>query len=75
MKNEAAEDLSISGPDLAGHAFKQGWSMNAGCFVSPIVVGGGKRFLAEDVKVDLELLDDRRFGNGVVYLHYRVAGG
>ena len=75
MKNEAAEDLSISGPDLASHAFTAGLVDECQFFVSPIVVGGGKRFLAEDVKVNLKLLDERHFGNGVVYLHYRVAGG
>ncbi|MEV7646615.1 dihydrofolate reductase family protein [Arthrobacter sp. NPDC089319] len=75
MKNEAAEDLSISGPELASHAFSAGLVDECRFFVSPIVVGGGKRFLAEDMKVDLELLDERRFGNGVVYLRYRVAAG
>ncbi|TJY71474.1 deaminase [Arthrobacter sp. CAU 1506] len=75
MKIEAAEDLSISGPDLASHAFRAGLVDECQFFVSPVVVGGGKRFLPEDVKVDLELLDERRFGNGVVYLRYRVAGG
>ena len=41
-------------------------------FVSPVVVGGGKRFLPDDLRLDLELLIERRFGNGVVYLQYRV---
>lgn len=75
MKIEAAEDLSISGPDLASHAFRAGLVEECQFFISPVVVGGGKRFLPEDLKVDLELLDERRFGNGVVYLRYRVAGG
>ncbi len=41
-------------------------------FVAPIVVGGGTRALPDGVRLELELLDERRFGNGVVYLHYRV---
>jgi dihydrofolate reductase len=41
-------------------------------FLTPVVVGGGKQSLPEDVRVELELLDERRFGNGVVHLHYRV---
>jgi dihydrofolate reductase len=41
-------------------------------FVAPIVVGGGKQSLPDDVRVNLELLDERRFGNGVVYLRYRT---
>jgi hypothetical protein len=40
----------------------------------PIVIGGGKRALPEGVRVVLELLDERRFGNGMVYLHYRTKG-
>ncbi len=43
-------------------------------FVDPVVVGGGKPFLPAGVRMELELLDERRFGNGVVHLHYRVAG-
>jgi hypothetical protein len=35
-------------------------------------VGGGNPFFPADVRVDLELLDERRFGNGVVYLRYGV---
>lgn len=38
----------------------------------PVVVGGGKRALPDDVRAQLELLDERRFGSGVVHLHYRV---
>jgi hypothetical protein len=41
-------------------------------FVAPIVVGGGKQSLPDDVRLQLELLDERRFGNGVVYLRYRT---
>ena len=43
-------------------------------FLSPIVVGGGTPALPDNVRLQLELLDERRFGNGVVYLHYRVNG-
>jgi len=41
-------------------------------FVAPIVVGGGKPSLPNNVRLELELLDERRFGNGVVHLHYRI---
>jgi riboflavin biosynthesis pyrimidine reductase len=41
-------------------------------FITPIVVGGGKQALADDVRLELELLDERRFGSGMVYLRYRV---
>lgn len=36
------------------------------------MIGGGKAFLPSNVRVDLELLDERRFGNGAIYLGYRV---
>jgi riboflavin biosynthesis pyrimidine reductase len=39
-------------------------------FLTPIVVGGGTRSLPDDVRLKLELLDERRFGSGVVHLHY-----
>jgi riboflavin biosynthesis pyrimidine reductase len=43
-------------------------------FLNPVVVGGGKRALPADVRVQLELLEERRFGNGVVFLRYSTRG-
>jgi dihydrofolate reductase len=74
MKAEAARDLSVSGPDLAAQAIKAGLVDELHQFVSPIVVGGGKQFLPDNVRLRLELLDERRFGNGVVHVHYRIMG-
>jgi dihydrofolate reductase len=42
--------------------------------VNPIVVGGGTPSLPDGVRWELELLDERRFANGVVYLRYRASG-
>ena len=64
-------DLSVSGPCLAQHAFRAGLVDEVHLFVVPVVVGGGKPGLPRDVRLDLELLDERRFGNGVVHLHHR----
>ncbi|MGZ5213019.1 MAG: dihydrofolate reductase family protein [Actinomycetota bacterium] len=72
MKATAGRDISVGGPDLAAQAFKGGLVDECHLFVVPIVVGGGKRSLPSDVLVKLELLDERRFRNGVVHLHYRV---
>jgi dihydrofolate reductase len=72
MKARAGRDISVGGPDLAAHAFRAGLVDECHLFVSPIVVGGGKRSLPDDVRLKLELLDERRFGNGVVHLHYRT---
>jgi dihydrofolate reductase len=66
----ATRDLSVGGPELAAQAIAAGLVDEIQLFVTPIVVGGGKHALPGDVRVRLELLDERRFGNGVVYLRY-----
>jgi dihydrofolate reductase len=72
MKASADRDLSIGGPDLAGRGMRAGLVDEVDLFVSPISVGGGTRALPDDVELRLELLDERRFGSGVVYLRYRI---
>ena len=70
MKARAGRDISVGGPELAAQAIKAGLVDEWHLFVTPIVVGGGKRSLPDDVRVKLELLDERRFEGGVVHLHY-----
>jgi dihydrofolate reductase len=70
MKHQAERDISVGGPGLAGQAIKAGLVDECHLFVSPIIVGAGKPSLPDDVRVTLETLDVRRFGNGVVYLRY-----
>jgi dihydrofolate reductase len=70
MKARAGRDIVVGGPDLAAQAIKAGLVDEWHLFVAPIVVGGGKQSLPNDVRLKLELLDERRFGNGMVYLHY-----
>jgi dihydrofolate reductase len=72
MKASADSDISVGGPDLAAQAIKAGLVDELHLFLSPIAVGGGKRSLPDNVQLKLELLDERRFGNGVVHLHYRT---
>jgi dihydrofolate reductase len=72
MKASSDRDISVGGPDLAAQAIKAGLVDEFHLFLTPIVVGGGTRSLPEDVRVKLELLDERRFGNGVVHLHHRT---
>jgi dihydrofolate reductase len=72
MKVGAGGDISVGGPDLAAQAIKAGLVDEYHLFVAPIVVGGGKQSLPNNVRLKLELLDERRFGNGVVHLHYRT---
>ena len=71
MKDEAQRDLSIAGPELAAQAIRAGLVDELQLLVSPVVVGGGTAALPDDVHWNLELVDERRFGNGVVYLGYR----
>ena len=72
MKALAGRDLIVGGADLAAQAFKAGLVDECHLFVAPVVVGGGKWSLPNDVRMKLELLDERRFGNGMVYLNYRI---
>ena len=73
LKASAAQHVSVGGPDLAGQALKAGLVDELHVFVVPVVVGGGSRSLPDGIRLKLELLDERRFGNGVVHLHYGVA--
>lgn len=72
MKAQAARDMVVAGPDLATHAFKAGLVDEIQLFVAPCVVGGGKRALPNGVRLRLQLLDERRFRNGMVFLRYGV---
>jgi len=73
MKAAAERDLGVGGPELAAQAIRAGVVDEIHLFVSPIVVGGGTRALPDGVRVELELLAERRFGNGVVYLRFGTA--
>ena len=72
LKTTATSDLSVGGPTLAAQALKLGLVDECRLFLSPVVVGGGNPALPDNVRLGLELLDERRFANGVVHLHYRV---
>jgi dihydrofolate reductase len=72
MKASADRDLSVGGPDLAAQALRAGLVDEIQLFLSPIVVGSGNPALPDGVRLELELLDERRFGNGVVHLRYRA---
>jgi len=72
MKTSAGRDITVGGPDLAAQAITAGLVDECHLFLAPIVVGGGKPSLPDNVQLKLELRDVRRFGNGVVHLHYRT---
>jgi dihydrofolate reductase len=73
LKATAARDISIGGAELAGQAIAAGLVDECQLFLVPVVVGGGKRALPE-LRVNLELLGERTFRNGTVYLRYRSRG-
>jgi dihydrofolate reductase len=72
LKAAAERDFTVGGPTLGAHAITAGLVDEYHLFVWPVVVGAGKPFFPNQVRLQLELLDERRFGNGVVYLRYRT---
>lgn len=73
MKLRAAQDLVISGHELAAHAFQAGLIDEIKLFIAPIMLGGGKKSLPDGVRLELALVDERRFkASGIVHLHHRV---
>jgi dihydrofolate reductase len=72
LKLQAKEDISIGGPLLAGQAIRAGLVDELQLFIAPVLVGSGKRALPDDVRIDMELLDERRFSSGFVFVRYRL---
>ncbi|WP_448811876.1 dihydrofolate reductase family protein [Agromyces bauzanensis] len=72
LVRSSTRDVSIAGPGLAAHAFRAALVDEVRLFLHPVVVGGGTRFLPDGVRLSLELAEERRFDNGVVFLRYRV---
>jgi dihydrofolate reductase len=75
LKEAVEHDILIGGPELAAHAFRAGLIDECHLFLVPIIVGGGKPALPDNVRLELELLEERRFGNGAVFLRYRTKQG
>jgi dihydrofolate reductase len=72
MKASTERDISVGGPELAGQALAAGLVDECHLFLAPVVVGGGTRALPDGMRLQMELLDERRFGSGVVHLHYGI---
>jgi dihydrofolate reductase len=71
LKASVGQDIGIGGPNLAAHAIRAGLVDEFQLFVTPVVVGGGQPWLPDGARVPLELVDERRFAGGVVFLRYR----
>ncbi len=74
LKADAERDITVGGPHLAASALGAGLVDECHVFVTPVVVGGGTRVFPDHVRIGLQLLDEKRFDNGMVFLRYRVAG-
>ncbi len=73
MKAAAERDISVGGPGLAARAIEAGLIDELHLLVVPVTVGGGTKAFPDDVRLRLELLDERRFDSGIVHLHYRAS--
>jgi dihydrofolate reductase len=72
LKESSRSDITIGGAELAGQAIAEGLVDECHLFLGPVLVGGGKRALPAGIHAEIELLDERRFGTGVVYLRYQL---
>jgi dihydrofolate reductase len=72
LKAESAHDLSVDGPNLAAQAIAAGLVDEYHLFITTTVVGGGKRFFPDGVRLDLELVEERAFDTGLIYARYRT---
>jgi riboflavin biosynthesis pyrimidine reductase len=72
LKAGATRDVAVSGPALAAHAIRAGIVDEYHLFIAPVIVGSGNPYLPGKVPVKLELLDERRFDNGMIHVRYRA---
>ncbi len=72
LKAQSPLDISVAGPTLAAHAIRTGLVDEYHLLVVPTMLGGGTRVLPSNVRIRLDLLDERRFANGMVYLRYHA---
>jgi riboflavin biosynthesis pyrimidine reductase len=72
LKADASRDVAIGGPALAANAIRAGLVDEYHMFVAPIIVGGGSHYLPGKVRIELDLMDQRRFANGMALLRYRA---
>lgn len=72
LKKRSDADLGIGGPHLAAYALRAGLVEDVWQILAPVVVGGGTAMFPDGLRLDLELVDQRRFAGGFVYLRYAV---
>jgi dihydrofolate reductase len=74
LKANAESDIAVAGPELAAQAIQAGLVDEFQMRICPVVVGGGKRYFPSGARLDLELVGERRFRNGEIFLRYAVRG-
>jgi riboflavin biosynthesis pyrimidine reductase len=72
LKAQSPRDVTVGGPTFAAHAIRAGLVDEYHLLVVPMMIGGGLRILPADVWIKLDLVDERRFANGWIYLRYRL---
>jgi dihydrofolate reductase len=72
LKETTEADFGIGGAEIAGQAMRAGLVDEYQLFLAPVIVGGGKRVLPDEFRTKLELVAERRFPNGTVFVHYRT---
>jgi len=75
LKGGARHDITVNGPALAAHALRAGLVDEIQMFICPAVVGAGKRFFPDRVRLKLELVEEHRFRNGMVTQTKRARSG
>lgn len=74
LKADIGHDIAVAGPELAAQAIQAGLVDEFQMRICPVIIGGGKRYFPNDVRLDLELIEERRFRNGEIFLRYAVRG-
>jgi dihydrofolate reductase len=72
LKARATRDIAMGGPALAAHAIRAGLVDEYNLLIAPVIAGGGNPYLPAKVRVNLELFDERKFDNGLIYVRYRA---
>ncbi|MGA7671273.1 MAG: dihydrofolate reductase family protein [Nitrolancea sp.] len=72
LKQNSGSDITIGGAEIAGEAIAAGLVDELHLLVVPTIIGGGKKALPDNVRIRLQLIDERRFQSGCVHLHYRM---
>jgi dihydrofolate reductase len=74
LKANVANDIAVAGPELAAQAIQAGLVDEFQMRVCPVVISGGKRYFPSGMRLDLELVEERRFRNGEIFLRYAIRG-